>query len=170
MAGHLKRNLAIGLLGGLAGVAAMDGYWKGLGRAKPEWTHTDEEPSTHKLVRKTLGKAGVRSPSSSIRKRGGKAVHWGYGAMWGMIAGASRAGGVPLTWGGGLPLGAGLWALSDEYMLSKLDLAKPPREYPPRTHAASLGAHLAYGLGLWAAMKMLGGGGEERRRFLRRVA
>lgn len=169
MAGHLKRNLAAGLVAGLAGVAAMDGYWKLMAMAKPEWMQSDEEPSTHKLVRKTLRKAGVRSPSSQVREKGGKAVHWGYGAAWGMVAGASRAAGAPLTWGGGVAFGAGLWALSDEWMLHKLDLARHPREYPMHTHATALGAHLAYGVGVWAAMKALGGR-EKSRRFFKKAA
>ncbi|MGN6592667.1 MAG: hypothetical protein ACTHJX_07205 [Terriglobales bacterium] len=167
---HLARNLLVGLAAGVAGTAAMDAYWSGLARLKPEWLESDEEPSTHKLARRVLRRAGVKSPSRQTRAVGGKAVHWSYGSGWGMAAGAARAAGVPLTWGGGQLFGAGLWALGDLWMLYQMDLAKHPREYPPEVHATALGAHLAYGLAAWATLKSLGGLADSRKRLLRRAA
>ncbi|MGH9466621.1 MAG: hypothetical protein ACRD1Y_04645 [Terriglobales bacterium] len=158
-------------MAGVAGTAAMDEYWRILRKTKPEWVKSEEEPTSHKVVRRAMQKAGVRSPSRAVRESGGKAVHWTYGAGWGMVVGVSRAAGVPFTWGGGLAFGAGLWALSDEWMLYKLELAKHPKEYPMRTHATALGAHLVYGVGVWAAMKALGGlAGGKKHGFLRRAA
>ncbi|MGH9412598.1 MAG: hypothetical protein ACRD0Y_02555 [Terriglobales bacterium] len=170
MAGKLKRNLAIGLLGGLAGTAAMDVYWRGLAKAKPELMKSDEEPTTQKAVRKVLKQAGVRSPSRQVRKRGGQAVHWGTGLTWGLIAGAGRAAGVPATWGMGLPFGAAVWAATDEWGRYMVDLGKHPKDRPMRDHATSLGAHLAYGLGVWAVVKVLGGSARRKRGFLSRAA
>jgi hypothetical protein len=168
--GSLGKNLLIGLAAGVAGTAAMNAYWMGLAKLKPEWVESSEEPSTHKVARRVLRQVGVKSPSRQTRAVGGKAVHWTYGSTWGMVAGAARAAGVPLTWGGGQLFGAGLWVLGDLWMLYEMDLAKHPREYPAEVHATALGAHLAYGLATWATMKSLGGLAEGRRRRLRRAA
>lgn len=170
MAGNIRRNLAIGLLGGLAGTAAMNAYWKGLAKAKPELAASDEEPSTQKAARKVLKRAGVRSPSREVRKYGGEAVHWGTGMTWGLIAGAGRAAGIPATWGLGLPYGVVAWIGTDEWGRYKAGLGKHPKDRPTQEHATSLGAHLAYGMGLWATMKLLGDKREKPRGFLRRAA
>jgi hypothetical protein len=86
---------------------------------------------------------------------GAQAVHWGYGTTWGALTGLSHAAGVPLDWGGGQLLGAGLWAGGDLWMLYRLGLAKHPNDYPAETHLSSLGAHLVYGVGVWATAKAL---------------
>lgn len=171
MAGHLKRNLAIGLLGGVAGTAAMNAYWKGLAKTSPELVKSDEEPSTEKAVRKALKRAGVRSPSSQVRKYGGEAVHWGTGVTWGLIAGAGRAAGIPTTWGLGLPYGVMAWMGTDEWGRYKAGLGKHPKDRPTQDHATSLGAHLVYGVGLWVTTKILDGtAGRRKRGFLKRAA
>lgn len=170
MAGHLKGNLAIGLLGGVAGTAAMNAYWKGLAKASHKLVESDEEPSTEKAVRKALKRAGVRSPSSQVRKYGGEAVHWGTGITWGLIAGAGRAARIPTTWGMGLPYGVMAWMGTDEWGRYKAGLGKHPKDRPTQDHATSLGAHLAYGIGLWATIKLLGEKGEKPRGFMRRAA
>jgi len=167
---HLGKNLLIGLAAGVAGTAAMDAYWMGLAKIKPEWVQSEGEPATQKVARRALRKAGVKSPSQQTRRVGGKTVHWSYGGSWGLVAGASRAAGAPITWGGGQLFGAGLWALGDLWMLYKMDLSKHPSEYPAEVHATALGAHLAYGLAVWATMKGLGGMTGSRRRKLRRAA
>lgn len=170
MAGHLKRNLAVGLLAGLAGTAVMDQYWRVLAKTKPDWVTSGEEPSTQKAARKLLQNVGVRSPSRRIRKRGGEAVHWGTGLTWGLAVGAASAAGVPITWGGGQLFGTGVWALSDEWLKYKMELGKHPRERSRRDHVSALGAHLSYGLGVWAVMKTLAGKGAQKRGSLRRAA
>jgi hypothetical protein len=153
MAGSWKKGLLFGAAAGLAGTAAMNGYWAAMAKAKPELGSSDDEPSTEKLARRALRQAGVKAPSKRTRAAGGTIVHWGYGTAWGAMAGLSKAAGVPLDWGYGQLLGLGLWAAGDVWMLYQLGLAKHPREYPASVHGAALGAHLAYGLGLWAALK-----------------
>jgi len=153
----------------MAATAVINAHWMVVGKVKPELaSNGGEEPPTVNVARGAMKKAGVKSPSSDVRTLGGKAVHWGYGTTWGLIAGASRASGVPLTWGGGLLFGTGLWALGDLWMLYKMGLAKHPREYPMEVNAAALGAHLAYGLAAWAVMDKLGK--VPKKRYGRRAA
>lgn len=172
MPGSLKSNLLLGLAAGLAATAAMDAYWKALRTLQPEAmaANSHEEPTTVKVARRALRRVGVAKPSSQTRAIGGQMVHWGYGASWGLITGLARAADIRLDWGFGQLLGAGLWAGGDIWMLYRLDLARHPREYPARVHASALGAHLAYGLALWATVESLGKLQKPRRRFIRSAA
>jgi hypothetical protein len=156
--GSLKSNLLLGLAGGIAGTAAMSAYFTTLHKLKPDAmaAGAGEEPSPQRLARRVLKSAGVKKPSSDTRAMGGQVIHWGYGTSWGAAVGAARAAGIPLDWGGGLLLGVGLWAFGDLWMVHKMGLARHPREYPMQMHASTLGAHLAYGLGVWAAVEGLG--------------
>lgn len=151
-------RLAMGLAAGAAGTAAMNAYWTGLSAMKgPEGSELEskEEPTTAKVARRAMAKVGIRHPSSRVRKIGGEAVHWGYGSLWGGLAGLTGRFGVPLYWGGGQMLGAGLWALGDIWLLYRMGFAKHPREYPVRVHLEALGAHLVYGASLWAALRAM---------------
>lgn len=151
--------LAMGLAAGAAGTAAMNGYWIGLkvlkGNRAASSSSSSEEPTTVRVARTALAKVGVRHPSKQVRSLGGNAVHWGYGTIWGGLAGLSGELGAPLHWGGGPLLGVGMWAFGDLWLLYQLGYAKHPREYPLQVHLEALGAHLAYGAGVWTAMKAM---------------
>lgn len=171
MAGSLKSNVLLGLAGGLAATAAMNAYWMAVGKLKPDLGPSpDEENTTERVARRILKRVGVKRPSSRTRAVGGEMVHWSYGASWGLAVGLARSAGVRLDWGGGQLLGAGMFALGDEWMTYQLGLAKHPREVPLKYHASALGAHLVYGLGMWAAVESLGKLQPPRRRRLRRAA
>jgi len=166
----IAKNLLLGWAAGAAGTAAMGAYWKGVAKVNPDLAYTEgggTEPTINRVAKRAMQQAGVKSPSRQAREVGGQVVHWGYGTHWGAIAGLSRAAGMPLTWGGGLLFGAGLWALGDLWMLYKMGLARHPKEYPMSVHVASLGAHLAYGVGVWAAMEAMAKATGENRRMRR---
>lgn len=151
-------RLAIGLVAGAAGTAAMNAYWKGaqrLQRKEAAASSSGDEPATVKVARTALAKVGVRHPSRQVRNLSGQALHWGYGALWGGLASLTGELGAPLHWGGGQLLGAGIWAFGDLWLLYQMGYAKHPREYPIRVHLEALGAHLAYGAGIWAALKSM---------------
>ncbi len=144
-------GITAGILAGLAGTAAMNAFWA----TEAKITHRKRNPdesSTTRIAADLLRRFGASAPARTARRTGGRVVHWGYGAAWGAIAGGLGSVGVRLDIGGGLPLGAALWAAGDEWALYKLGYAKHPREYPMRSHLESLAAHLAYGAGLWAAL------------------
>ncbi|MGH9393150.1 MAG: hypothetical protein ACRD1E_03205, partial [Terriglobales bacterium] len=86
--GSFKNNLLLGLLAGAAGTATMGAYWKAVAKLKPDLASSaGEEPTSNKVARRALRRAGVKSPSRSTRDVGGQVVHWGYGANWGAAAG-----------------------------------------------------------------------------------
>ena len=85
-------------------------------------------------------------------------MHWSYGSGWGalygILAGSARRPRV----GYGLPLGAAVW-VSGYLILPEGELYKPIWEYPAKTLATDLTAHLAYGAGtgatFWLLIKIL---------------
>lgn len=170
MARRLRSNLLLGMAGGIVGIAMMDAYWTALSKIKPQTGGASAEPTTEKVARRVLRRAGIPFPSRQTRAVGGQVVHWGYGTSWGLVTGLARAAGISLDWGGGQLFGAGLWAAGDVWMLYKLGLARHPREYPIAVHASALGAHLAYGLGLWATIESLAKLQHPKPKFLRRAA
>ena len=154
MAEHRKRlhwaaRLALGAAAGVAGTALMNGYWA---LAKSMSPPGQEEATTRKVAAAALQRLGVPHPSRRVRAIGGEVVHWGYGGTWGADSAVARDAHVPLDAVGGTLLGAGLWAFGDLWMLHKMGFARHPRRYPLKVHALALGAHLAYGAGVWATL------------------
>lgn len=144
-------SLLAGLMAGVAGTVAMDAFWRADAKLTGRQSSGDED-ATAKVAADLLRKTGIRVPSRATRRAAGQIVHWGYGAGWGALVGLGRSRALPADFGWGLPLGAGLWAIGDEWTLYWLGYAKHPREYPLRIHLESLAAHLVYGFGLWAAL------------------
>lgn len=144
-------GLLAGLMAGVAGTVAMDAFWRADVKLTGRQSSGDED-ATAKVAADLLRKTGIRAPSRATRRAAGQIVHWGYGASWGALVGLGRSRALPADFGWGLPLGAGLWAIGDEWTLYWLGYAKHPRAYPLRIHLKSLAAHLVYGFGLWAAL------------------
>ena len=81
-------------------------------------------------------------------------MHWGYGIFNGASSGIG-AGSLPtprISYG--LPFGATVWA-GDYVILPAAKLYKPIWEYDAKTLANDLSAHLVYGLGTAAALRLL---------------
>jgi hypothetical protein len=81
-------------------------------------------------------------------------VHWAYGTIQGGIYGAVRGREKPPDLAGAGVFGAALWGVS-EVGLPALGLGKGPTAHPLEHHAASLGAHLLYGLTTASVVQLL---------------
>lgn len=82
------------------------------------------------------------------------AMHWGYGTGWGVAYAISTAGRRNSTGRRGIGFGALVWAMS-YVQLVPLGLYRPPWEYEAQELALDLSYHLAYGLGVAAALRTL---------------
>ena len=161
------KGLVLGMLGGVAGTAAMGYYWQAVTALTGEdprtktseggpheldsislvgTQHEADESSTaalgrvgyESLVGEEPGSDGTKSTLSTL-------VHWSHGTLMGGAYGALRgAAGVP-DLRGGLVFGAALWLFGDELSVSLLGLAEGPTKFPPEQHVHRLGSHLAYG-------------------------
>lgn len=82
-------------------------------------------------------------------------MHWGYGSSWGIVYGLI-AGSARGPWGlrAGAAFGTGVWAMS-YVQLVPMGLYEPPWKYSPKDLATDLSYHLAYGVGVAEAFRVL---------------
>jgi hypothetical protein len=158
------KGFVAGAVGGIAGVAAMNLYQRGVkplldrsnngedGRARRHdisligRQHRFQESSTAALGRIIHEKMTKTEPDDRTQKQLSNAVHWGYGITMGGIYGlvrGKRRNEDPI---GGLGYGMALWIIGDELAVPLLGLAEGPRAYAKTLHAESLGAHIVYGI------------------------
>lgn len=174
------RGFVFGLLGSVAGLMAMDAYWKyvasqltpeeGSSKAQNgnDQSHSldnislvgkyyrEEESSTEalgRLIYESLTGYTPRAPET--KEVLSYLVHWGYGMFQGGMYGALRSRARGLDPKGGLLYGAGLWLLGDEVAVPALGLQGGPTTVSNVQHLHRLGAHLAYGLGTATATQLL---------------
>lgn len=176
--GELVKDMAIGLVGGAAGLGLMTLWFKvatprlmRLGGeetangpadegpldelAATRRTHEEGESATAALGRLAYEAATGRRPSSQTRSVLSETVHWSYGISQGAAYGAARrASGLPDLVAGPV-FGLGLWLLGDELAMPALGLQPGPAAASATTHLNRIGAHLAYGLGLGLAVGAL---------------
>jgi putative membrane protein len=178
-------SVVAGFVGGLAGtwtMGAFEGAWSavtaaavGSDRSSTETRrrlkhagvgagkYAQSEPRSHRhettpsetLVDRVAAQVGASRPTPHQRRALGSLVHYAFGACAGAVYGAFadrvRLPG-PLK---GVLFGILVWLLADEIGIAAVGLAESPRRTPVRHHAYSLGAHIAYGLGLSATSDLL---------------
>ena len=160
------KGALLGAAGGVAGTIVMAGYWKALkaitGRDLQKARSPRQGPLGNialvsspmkegETSTETVGRIAydnlMGSPprSKETRKLLSSVVHWTYGTVQGGIYGAIRGREKPPDLAGAGVFGAALWGVS-EVGLPVLGLGKGPTAHPLEHHAASLGAHLLFGL------------------------
>ncbi|HEX8113993.1 MAG TPA: hypothetical protein VF516_39950, partial [Kofleriaceae bacterium] len=182
----LRRKLGYGLLGGAAGLLAMELVKRATAplvrRRAPRPTgeeltartsmsvlgrhHGPEESATDAFGRILYENVYGRSPSPETRRKLSWAVHIGYGLVVASLYGAVRGGrdhGVARSVISGALFGAGLWLLGDELVLPLLGLSDKPTTYPVTSHLQSLAQHLGFGVATAAATGALLDGHRLRR-------
>lgn len=81
-------------------------------------------------------------------------MHWGYGTGWGAVYGLTQGSVHAPPLRHGLVFGSVVWAMS-YVQLVPMGLYEPPWKYAPKDIAMEVGYHLAYGLGLAGAFRLL---------------
>lgn len=176
------RGLFIGMAGSLAGLVAMQAYWKYVAPKVEEKVklggenvypsqakldnisvvgqqHKEDESSTAALGRLMYRAVTGKEPrSKEAQTLLSYLVHWGYGLLQGGVYGATRGAkskdrGLDLT--GGAAFATGLWLLGDELVVPLLGLQDGPTAVAPSSHINRLGAHLAYGLATTTTTRVL---------------
>lgn len=171
-------GMIAGAAGGVAGVLAMELYWKAVNAVTGEdprsltsegpphaldeptvvgRQHEEGESSTAAVGRLAHEAVTGREPGGERKQKLSTGVHWGYGIGVGSLFGALHANGTDAFNPGGLAYGTALWALGDEMMVPLLGLAEGPTAYPVKQHVHRLTAHLVYGLALSATTSMVHG-------------
>jgi len=114
----------------------------------------EQAPAPAKVGRQLVEAVTRRALSPRYARVVNNVTHWGYGlsagAPFGLLAGRSQS--PKLAYG--LPFGVGVWA-TGYAVLPALGVYRPIWEYDVRTLGKDLGAHLVYGLGTAAALRVL---------------
>jgi hypothetical protein len=158
-------GLALGLLGGAAGLAAMQLVQRLtrplVKQRAPQPTdvfktersmsliglhHREDESATDALGRISYEKLAHREPSAKAQNVLSWAFHLGFGLFSAAAFGALRAEARRHTLRDGALFGAALWLLFDELAMPLLGLADKPSQYHPTRHLQSLATHLGYGI------------------------
>jgi hypothetical protein len=114
----------------------------------------DDAPAPAKVGKRMVETVTRRELSPRWARTVNNVTHWGYGMSAGAPFGlAARAiGAERLRYG--LPFGAGVWA-TGYAVLPALGVYRPIWEYDLETLGKDLEAHLVYGLGTAAALRVL---------------
>jgi hypothetical protein len=186
----LRTKLGYGLLGGAAGLLAMELVKRvtaPLVKARaPRPTdeeltartsrsavgrhHGPEESATEALGRMFYENLVGRAPSPGAQHKLSWAVHIGYGLLVASLYGAVRGGrdrGVARCVISGALFGAGLWLIGDELVVPLVGLSDKPATYPVTSHLQSLAQHLGFGVATAAATGALLDGHRLRLRLRR---
>lgn len=152
--------------GGVAGGAAtwvMDLITTGVLKGQsPEVTQREEQawpngkPAIENAVDALESKASIRLDEKQ-RALVIQCIHYGLGAVPGAAYAVLRRR-VPLLGAArGMLFGAGLWALNDEYLNTRLGFAGPFDAYPMETHLRGLIGHTTLGAATDTFIDALGG-------------
>ncbi len=87
---------------------------------------------------------GGRHLSLQERKKGGTAVHYGFGAAMGAFYGATAEFAPVIGAGVGVPFGTLLWSGTDLLAIPAVGFAKWPTDEPAAAHATHWAAHVLY--------------------------
>jgi putative membrane protein len=154
---HIAKSALAGIIGGLAGVWAMNQYsaasqkvqetWKKTAHnngQQPQQPSSEEDDATMMTADRVATLVTGRHLTKQQKKTAGPIVQYAYGAFLGGLYGGLAALSPLATTGAGTAYGSAVWLVGDEYVVPKLGLAKPASEYPVSVHANALASHLTY--------------------------
>ncbi len=157
--------VAEGFLAGAFGALMQSAFFKLTSRITPEpprdafeppEPRQKEESSTETVARRWItGLMKRPEPSSDELARGGRMVHVGFGALWGVPYALLRESLPRPNLAIVLGYGAFVWMVSDNFILPAFKLAAWPQAYPAKSHAYAVAAHFAYAAAVFAAYESL---------------
>ena len=162
---HVWRGVLAGAGAGLAASWAMNAFMAGPGEQLRESLQTEEERQQEQAEqqrREENGEAhedatmkaadalvrtatGGRHLSLEQKQKAGPVVHYAFGALAGAVYGGLAESSDRVRMGLGTAFGAVLFAGADLVAVPELHLSAPLKEYPVKTLATPLAAHLVYG-------------------------
>jgi len=160
--------LARGLVAGAAGAVAMDSvqfarYRRGGGQDRlGTWEFSvqaadwEQAPAIAQLGRRIVERVTRRPLPVEQAGLTNNVMHWGYGMAWGGVLGLVERSAGPPRVRHGLALGSTVW-LGSYVIMPLAGLYRPMWRYGPPVLAKDLGDHVAYGLGVSTAYRLLAG-------------
>ncbi len=153
-----RRTIESGLVGGAAGLAAswvmseFHNRWKA---AEPDSLDQGDEPNTIKVA-DAVAETVVGEPvPDEYRKPTGKAVHYGFGALLGVVYGIAVELRPATRVGFGTGYGAAVSLFADELAMPALGFTPPAPDIAAPVHLRGFVSHLVFGAALEGARRLL---------------
>lgn len=113
-------------------------------QAQKEQQEAQQEDSTEIVARKLAAAAGTTLPKED-KKKAGRAVHYTFGTLMGVVYAVSAELLPEATTGAGTAFGTLLFLGADEVAVPAFQLAPPPTETQAFDHLQHWAAHVVYG-------------------------
>lgn len=113
------------------------------------------ESSTVKAVDKFQGMVSGRPLADDDRRVAGNLLHYGFGAVVGMIYSVAGRHFPQVRTGYGTAYGGAVAILADEMLVPAAGLAPPPTEAPASTHVYGFISHLVFGAALEGSRRLV---------------
>ncbi|MEO6911543.1 MAG: DUF1440 domain-containing protein [Edaphobacter sp.] len=158
----ILRGIITGMAAGIAATLIMDQFLKlstaGQKAVEKRKELPESEDSTEIVARRIAEAAGMHL-SKEQKKKAGRAVHYTFGTLMGVVYAVSAELLPEATTGVGTGYGTLLFLAADEVAVPALDLASSPPDTPGFDHLQHWAAHVVYGGSLEAVRSLM-------RRFL----
>ena len=150
-AAHPALGASIGVVGGLFASLVMN--W--VQQLVSSSGGSDDDPATVKVAeRGTRALTGQAIPEHA-KPAVDTAVHYGLGAMLGLVYGLVAEYWPGVTTGAGTSFGTAVALVLDDAAVPALGAAEPPWQTNASTHAYAIASHLVFGLSLEAMRRTL---------------
>jgi uncharacterized protein DUF1440 len=116
-------------------------------RAQQEQKAAEKEDSTEIVARKIAEATGSHLASED-KKTAGRAVHYTFGTLMGVVYAVSAELVPEITTGAGTAFGTLLFLSADEVAVPAFQLSRPPTETPAVDHLQHWASHIVYGASL----------------------
>lgn len=113
------------------------------------------EPTTVKAVDKFQGMVSGRPLPDDDRRVAGNLLHYGFGAVLGVIYSVAGRQFPQVRWGYGTAYGGAVSILADEMLVPAAGLSPPPTQAPASSHLYGFVSHLVFGAAMEGSRRLV---------------
>ncbi|RAK58077.1 DUF1440 domain-containing protein [Phenylobacterium deserti] len=158
-ASNVWRGVLLGAAAGLAASWAMEQYQAAASKAAEaagqDLGGGDGDPATVQAADRAVRRVTGEGLADAQKSSAGEAVHYAFGAFLGAVYGALAEVAPAVRSGFGSIYGLVVALVADEGAVPRLRLGPGPSETPAKLQAYALSSHVAFGVSLEAARRVL---------------
>ena len=154
----ILRGVVTGVAAGITATLIMDQFQKlttadqkavekqtRLAQGESPWRITLEQEDSTEIVARKIAEATGKPLTKEEKKKAGRAVHYTFGTLMGVVYGVSAEILPEVTTGAGTAFGTLLFLGAHEIAVPAFQLAPSPAETPATDHLQHWAAHVVYG-------------------------
>jgi hypothetical protein len=154
----ILRGVVAGVAAGITATLIMDQFQKlttaeqkaiekrtKLAQGESPWRITLEHEDSTEIVARKIAEATGKPLTKEEKKKAGRAVHYTFGTLMGVVYGVSAEILPEVTTGAGTAFGTLLFLGAHEIAVPAFQLAPSPAETPATDHLQHWAAHVVYG-------------------------